>query len=57
MESGRHFRYETYPYYMKNVPGPVDGFITAPDGPGLGLEVRPEIFEDGEATIVPILEI
>ena len=40
-----------------NVPGPVDGYITAPETPGLGLEVRPEIFEDGEATVVPIAEI
>jgi galactonate dehydratase len=57
MESGWHFWHETYPYYMKDVPGPVDGFITAPEKPGLGLEVRPEIFDDGEAVIVPIAEI
>jgi len=57
MESGWFYWHDTYPYYMKNVPGPVDGFITAPDRPGLGLEVRPEIFKDGEATVVPIAEI
>ncbi|MFC1650850.1 mandelate racemase/muconate lactonizing enzyme family protein [Candidatus Latescibacterota bacterium] len=47
----------TYPYFFKNTPQPVDGYITPPDGPGLGLEFREEPFKSGNAIVETIAEI
>ena len=55
MESGYHQYTELYPYYISNVPTPVDGFVTAPDLPGLGIEFRPETFTN--AVVETIAEI
>ena len=57
MESGYNHYTGSYPRYLKNVQVPVDGFVSPPEGPGLGLEVRPEIFENGEAIVETIAEI
>ena len=46
-----------YPYFINNVPAPIDGFVTAPDGPGLGVEIRPELFKNSDAIIEVIAEI
>jgi galactonate dehydratase len=46
-----------YPYFITKVPVPVDGFITAPEGPGLGVEIRPELFEKGDAILETIAKI
>ncbi|MFC1542162.1 mandelate racemase/muconate lactonizing enzyme family protein [Candidatus Latescibacterota bacterium] len=54
MESCYRLYTERFPQYINNVPVPVDGYVTAPESPGLGLEIRPEIFENGSATIIPI---
>ena len=56
MESCYHFYTYQYPYFIKNVPVPQDGFVTAPEGPGLGIEFRHEPFERGDAIIEKIAE-
>lgn len=43
-----------YPYFISNVPIPVDGYITPPDGPGLGVEIHPGLLNDGD-TIIEII--
>ena len=40
-----------YPYFLKNVPAPVDGYVSAPETPGLGAEIRPELFKNGDAIV------
>jgi galactonate dehydratase len=57
MESCYHFYNYQYPYFIKNVPVPVDGFVTAPEGPGLGVEFRTEPFERGDAIVETIAEL
>jgi L-alanine-DL-glutamate epimerase-like enolase superfamily enzyme len=57
MESCYHFYNFQYPYFIKNVPVPQDGYVTAPEGPGLGVEFRTEPFERGDAIVETIAEI
>ena len=46
-----------YPYFVNNVPVPVDGYITAPEGPGLGVEIREELFRNGDAIVETVATI
>jgi len=57
MESSTWFYENVFPKFVNNTPAPVNGFITAPEGPGLGIEFRKEPFETGDATIEIIAEI
>lgn len=40
-----------YPYFLNNVPRPVDGHVSAPENPGIGAEIKPEIFRNGVAIV------
>lgn len=51
IESSHLFYTYRYPTYITNVPTPVDGFVTAPDGPGLGIELSNTPFENGDASV------
>ena len=51
MESNYWKYTHQYPYFINNVPVPVDGFVSAPEGPGLGVEIRPELFKNGDAIV------
>jgi galactonate dehydratase len=57
MESVYHLYNDVYPHFLLNVPTPVDGFVTAPETPGLGLELREEAFRNGDATVETIAEL
>jgi galactonate dehydratase len=57
MESCYHFYNYQYPYFIKNVPVPVSGYVTPPDGPGLGIEFREEPFRNGDAIVETIAEL
>jgi len=46
-----------YPYFINNVPVPDDGYITAPEGPGLGVEIRPGLLDNGDAIVETIARI
>lgn len=46
-----------YPYFINNVPVPEQGFVTAPETPGLGAEIRPEIFSNGDVIVKTLAEI
>lgn len=54
LESVFHLYNDVYPRFLRNVPAPVKGFVTAPEGPGLGFEIEPRAFERKEATVEPI---
>lgn len=40
-----------YPYFVNNVPAPVEGYVRAPEAPGIGAEIRPELFKNGDAIV------
>ena len=54
MESNYWKYTHQYPYFINNVPVPVDGYIAAPESPGLGVEIRPELFRNGDAIVETI---
>lgn len=51
MESVYHLYNDLFPHFLKDVPRPVDGFVTAPDRPGLGIELREEVMRNGDVAI------
>ncbi|MCC6862732.1 MAG: mandelate racemase/muconate lactonizing enzyme family protein [Bryobacterales bacterium] len=57
MESVYHLYNDLYPHFIRNVPVPVDGYVTAPEGPGLGVEIREEAFRNGDATVETIASL
>jgi L-alanine-DL-glutamate epimerase-like enolase superfamily enzyme len=46
-----------FPYFIKNVPQVVDGFVSPPEGPGIGLEFSDEPIKNGDAVVEVIGEI
>jgi L-alanine-DL-glutamate epimerase-like enolase superfamily enzyme len=57
MESNYWKYTHQFPYFINNVPVPAEGFITAPEGPGLGVDIRPEILTNGDAIVETIVQI
>lgn len=56
MESVYHLYNDLYPHFIQNVPVPEGGFVTAPEGPGLGVELREEAFRNGDAVAETVAE-
>jgi L-alanine-DL-glutamate epimerase-like enolase superfamily enzyme len=54
MESVYHLYNDLYPHFIENVPVPADGYVTAPEAPGLGVEIRQQAFRNGDATVETI---
>jgi L-alanine-DL-glutamate epimerase-like enolase superfamily enzyme len=57
MESNYWKYTHQFPYFVNNIPVPVDGFITAPEGPGLGVEIKEELFRNGDAIVETVAAI
>lgn len=57
MESVYHLYNDLFPHFIQNVPTPKDGFVTAPEGPGLGVELREEAFRNGDAIAETVAEL
>jgi len=57
MESNYWKYTHQYPYFINNVPVPENGFVTAPEAPGLGIEIRPEIFKNGDAIVETVARL
>lgn len=57
MESVYHLYNDLYPHFIKNVPVPVNGHVTAPEAPGLGIELRDEPFRNGDAVIETVAQV
>jgi L-alanine-DL-glutamate epimerase-like enolase superfamily enzyme len=51
MESVYHLYNDLFPHFIEDVPVPVDGYVTAPDRPGLGIEMREAPLRNGDATV------
>jgi L-alanine-DL-glutamate epimerase-like enolase superfamily enzyme len=43
-----------YPYFVNNVPVPQQGQVQPPDLPGIGAEIKPELFRNGVALVEKI---
>jgi len=56
MESNYWKYTHQYPYFLNNVPVPVNGYVSAPEKPGLGAEIRPELFSGGDAIVETIIQ-
>jgi len=46
-----------YPYFLNNVPVPQDGHVTPPELPGIGAEIKPELFHNGDAIVETVAKI
>ncbi len=57
MESVYHLYNDVYPRFLNNVPAPVNGYVTAPETPGLGIELKEEAVRNGDAVIETIAEL
>jgi L-alanine-DL-glutamate epimerase-like enolase superfamily enzyme len=57
IESVFHMYHDVYPHFIENVPAPVEGYVTAPEAPGLGIEIRPEPFRNGDAVVESIAKL
>jgi galactonate dehydratase len=57
MESNYWKYTHQYPYFLNKVPVPVDGYVSPPETPGLGAEIRPEIFSSGDAIVETVAAI
>jgi L-alanine-DL-glutamate epimerase-like enolase superfamily enzyme len=51
MESNYWKYAHQYPHFLNNVPVPVDGHVSAPERPGIGAEIKPELFRNGDAIV------
>ncbi|MGH9630960.1 MAG: mandelate racemase/muconate lactonizing enzyme family protein [Bryobacteraceae bacterium] len=51
MESNYWKYAHQYPYFVNNVPVPTEGFVTPPELPGIGAEIKPELFRNGDAIV------
>jgi len=56
LESVYHLYNDMYPHFVRNVPAPVKGYVTAPESPGLGVELREEVLRNGDVTVETIAE-
>lgn len=57
MESVYHLYNDLFPHFLKDVPRPVDGFVTPPDRPGLGVELRDEVLKNGDVVVETLASI
>jgi galactonate dehydratase len=57
MESNYWKYTHQFPYFLNNVPVPVDGYVSPPETPGLGAEIRPEIFKKGLSIVETVGEL
>jgi L-alanine-DL-glutamate epimerase-like enolase superfamily enzyme len=57
MESNYWKYTHQYPYFINNVPVPENGIVAPPEKPGLGIEINPEIFKNGDALVETISEM
>jgi L-alanine-DL-glutamate epimerase-like enolase superfamily enzyme len=56
-ESSWEMYHNVFPYFIKNTPVPVDGYVTPPEGPGLGIEFNDEPIKNGDAVVELIGEL
>ena len=55
MESNYWKYTHQFPYFVNNVPVPKDGQVTPPELPGIGAEIKPELFRNGDAIVETVV--
>lgn len=56
-ESSWEMYHNIFPYFIRNVPVPEDGYVSPPEGPGLGIEFSDEPIRNGDAVVEIIGEV
>ena len=57
MESN-YWKFEhQFPRFVENAPKPVQGHVMAPELPGIGAKIKPEIFHNGDATVETVATV
>jgi len=51
MESNYWKYAHQFPYFVNHAPVPKDGHIAAPEEPGVGAGIKPELFTNGDALV------
>jgi galactonate dehydratase len=46
-----------YPYFLNNVPVPKEGHVTPPELPGIGAEIKSQLFHNGDAIVETVAKI
>ena len=57
MESNYWKYAHQFPYFVNNVPAPKDGHVTPPELPGIGAEIKPELFRNGDAVVETVAKV
>ncbi len=57
MESNYWKYAHQFPHFIENTPTPKDGHIAAPELPGIGAGIKPELFKNGDAIVETIAKL
>ena len=57
MESNYWKYAHQFPYFVNNVPVPEKGVVRPPELPGIGAEIKPELFQNGDAIVETLAKI
>lgn len=57
MESNYWKYTHQYPHFVNNVPVPDKGFVRPPELPGIGAEIKPELFRNGDAILETVAKV
>ena len=57
MESNYWKYTHQFPYFVNNVPVPEGGHIRPPEAPGIGAEIKPELFRSGDAMVETVAKV
>jgi L-alanine-DL-glutamate epimerase-like enolase superfamily enzyme len=57
MESNYWKYTHQFPYFVKGIPVPENGYVTAPEAPGLGVEIKEELFKNGDAIVETVASL
>jgi L-alanine-DL-glutamate epimerase-like enolase superfamily enzyme len=57
MESN-YWKYQhQFPHFVDNAPKPKDGHVTAPELPGIGAGIKPDLFKNGDALVEIVAKV
>ena len=57
MESNYWKYTHQFPHFVNNIPVPENGHIVPPEAPGIGIEIKPEIFRNGDAIVETVAQV
>ena len=57
MESNYWKYAHQFPYFVNNVPTPEKGTVRPPEAPGIGAQIKPELFKNGDAIVETVARL